>query len=100
MLGVPYAWRELNRDAASDPRLHELIRAADIVSPWAVGRYATSGQFAGNIAKYPATAIFKCSNQPPAGETQFLTLDGLPTDHYLRGAGEFGKALKKAVEAH
>ncbi|HSI84269.1 MAG TPA: hypothetical protein VK970_10835 [Candidatus Methylacidiphilales bacterium] len=65
-----------------------------------LGRYATSGQFAGNIAKYPATAIFKCSNQPPAGETQFLTLDGLPTDHYLRGAGEFGKALKKAVEAH
>jgi hypothetical protein len=38
MLGVPYWWRLGERDATDDPRLHELLKAVDIVSPWAVGR--------------------------------------------------------------
>lgn len=29
------------------------------------------------------TAIFKCTNDPPVGESPFLTYKGLPTDHYL-----------------
>lgn len=41
MLGVPYHWRSLKADAITDPKLHELIAKADIVSPWAVGRLAT-----------------------------------------------------------
>ncbi|MDB6175858.1 MAG: hypothetical protein JWL59_5169 [Chthoniobacteraceae bacterium] len=40
MLGVPAYWRELNRDAASDPALLELLQLADVISPWTVGRYA------------------------------------------------------------
>ncbi|MBM3858069.1 MAG: xylosidase/arabinosidase [Verrucomicrobia bacterium] len=40
MLGVPTYWRELKRDAVADPALHDIIRLADIVSPWTVGRYA------------------------------------------------------------
>jgi hypothetical protein len=39
MLGVPAYWRELTRDAVSDPRLLEIVALADIVSPWTVGRY-------------------------------------------------------------
>jgi hypothetical protein len=39
MLGVPSYWRELKNDALNDPALHELVALADIVSPWAVGRY-------------------------------------------------------------
>lgn len=38
MLGVPYWWREGHRDATDDPRLQELIKEIDVVSPWAVGR--------------------------------------------------------------
>jgi hypothetical protein len=35
-----------------------------------------------------ATAIFKCTNQPPVGAgVSFLTYEGLPTDHYLRLTG-------------
>jgi hypothetical protein len=35
-----------------------------------------------------ATAIFKCTNQPPLGPgVGFLTYEGLPTDHYLRLTG-------------
>ncbi|MCF7675167.1 MAG: xylosidase/arabinosidase [Akkermansiaceae bacterium] len=39
MLGVPTSWRELNRDAVGDPALHELVKLADVVSPWTPGRY-------------------------------------------------------------
>ncbi len=41
MLGVPYYWRTLNPklDTIADPQLHALIARADIVSPWAVGRF-------------------------------------------------------------
>ena len=33
------------------------------------------------------TAIFKCTNDPPAGASRFLTYEGLPPDHYLWLAG-------------
>ncbi|MBU6301464.1 MAG: xylosidase/arabinosidase [Verrucomicrobia bacterium] len=39
MVGVPYGWRTLDRDCAPDPRLHEVLKLADVISPWSVGRY-------------------------------------------------------------
>jgi len=39
MVGVPAWWRTLDHDAVRDEKLHEIIRLADIVSPWNVGRY-------------------------------------------------------------
>lgn len=41
MAGVPFGWRTLDRDAAKDARLHEVLQFADIISPWAVGRHGT-----------------------------------------------------------
>lgn len=41
MLGVPYYWREQIHDTIPDPLLHEVIKQADIISPWSVGRYRT-----------------------------------------------------------
>ncbi len=41
MVGVPTYWRELDHDTLNDPALHAIIRKADIVSPWTVGRYRT-----------------------------------------------------------
>lgn len=41
MIGVPTYWRELKNDALADPMLHEVVRLADVVSPWTVGRYRT-----------------------------------------------------------
>ncbi|MFO0872205.1 MAG: glycoside hydrolase family 71/99-like protein [Pirellulales bacterium] len=46
LLGVPTGWRTLNRDCVADPRLHDIVRRADIVSPWSVGRYRTPQQAA------------------------------------------------------
>lgn len=40
MLGVPTYWRELKNDSIPEPALHALLRQADILSPWTVGRYA------------------------------------------------------------
>ncbi|MBT1708602.1 xylosidase [Fulvivirgaceae bacterium PWU5] len=40
MLGVPTAWRSLDADCTPDPYLHELIRRADLVMPWAVQRFS------------------------------------------------------------
>jgi len=39
MVGVPTGWRTLDRDSVSNKQLHDIILAADIVSPWTVGRY-------------------------------------------------------------
>jgi hypothetical protein len=168
MVGVPTAWRTLDRDAINDPTLHELIKKADIVSPWTVGRYDSPrgaarhaseviapdiawcrehgkdylpvafpgfswsnmrrdapfdqiprrrGEFlwsqflgakrAGADMLYVAmfdeldegTAIFKCTNNPPTGESRFVNLDGLPSDHYLWLTGEAGKMLRGEVPA-
>jgi len=44
MLGMPTYWRTLSRDCVNDKAMHDLIRKADIVSPWTVGRYTTPQQ--------------------------------------------------------
>ncbi len=49
MLGVPYYWRTLDHDTENNPLLHTVIKSADIVMSWAVGRY--------NATSYPQTAI-------------------------------------------
>ena len=46
MLGVPTGWRALDRDSVRDPGLHEVIKLADVVSPWTVGRYRTPAEAA------------------------------------------------------
>lgn len=45
LLGVPTYWRDFGRDTDKDPQLHDLLRKADIIQPWMVGRY--------NEASYP-----------------------------------------------
>lgn len=39
MLGVPTYWRDLDHDTEKDPHLHSVLRKADIIQPWFVGRY-------------------------------------------------------------
>ncbi len=163
MLGVPTGWREKKRDAVNDPALHEVLKLADVISPWTPGRYKNprevalhgdtywkpdavwcrehsldylpvvfpgfswhnlnpeapldqiprlKGKFlwsqfvaarnAGAGMIYVAmfdevdegTAIFKCTNQAPAGGNSFLTDEGLPSDHYLWLTGEGARMLR------
>lgn len=46
MLGVPTYWRELRADAAPDPALHEVLKLADVISPWTVGRFGKLAEVA------------------------------------------------------
>jgi hypothetical protein len=39
MLGVPTGFRGLTRDSITNAALHDVIKLADVVSPWTVGRY-------------------------------------------------------------
>lgn len=39
MLGVPTYWRERKNDTLPDSKLHDLIKSADVIMPWFVGRY-------------------------------------------------------------
>jgi len=48
MLGVPYYWRSMTKDTENSPLLHSLIKRADIIMPWAVGRY--NGDSYNNVA--------------------------------------------------
>ena len=48
VVGVPTHWLELESDAVSDPKLLDILKLADVISPWTVGRYTTPAE----VAKY------------------------------------------------
>ena len=39
------------------------------------------------------TAIYKCTNNVPVGDSKFLTFEGLPSDHYLKLVGAASKMI-------
>lgn len=65
MLGVPTGWRELHRDAVKDPALHDVLKLADVVSPWTVGRYRTPAEAARHGAKVVEPDIAWCRENGP-----------------------------------
>ena len=69
MVGVPSFWREGRRDAVNDPLLHEIIKAADVISPWTIGRYRSPDEAARH-----ATRVW----EPDQRWCQSAELDFLP----------------------
>jgi hypothetical protein len=57
VLGVPYWWRGLHRDAVSDPKLLDVLKTADVISPWAVGRLRTTNDAANRVNQVLAPDI-------------------------------------------
>jgi hypothetical protein len=43
------------------------------------------------------TAIFKCTNSPPVGASQFITYEGLPSDYYLWLVGQGREMLNGRI---
>lgn len=170
MLGVPPSWEKQGYDTINDAGYLEILALADIISPWAVGRFdsipaarnhadtyypddlawcakngldympvvfpgfswhnlhrgkSPLGQIPRQKGKFmweqirtvkqagcdmlyvamfdevdEATAIFKCTNNPPTGNGgSFLTYEGLPSDFYLRLTGVAGKVLRGEIPA-
>jgi hypothetical protein len=95
MLGVPAHWRQLKADAVSDPALLEVIQAADIVSPWTVGRYTnpasateySEGILAGDLAWCRERRIDYLPVVFPG--FSWHNLKGGPVDQIPRRRGEF-----------
>ena len=166
MLGIPTYWREGKNDAKEDKNLKEVMKMADVVSPWSIGRFRTiddasnkaqpmwaqdikwcnqynldflpvvfpgfswfnmhgnnwnsiprlKGEFywnmflaakrAGAEMAYVAmldeydesTNIMKCTNDPPVGESRFLTYEGLPSDHYLWLTAQGTKLIRGRIK--
>lgn len=63
MLGTPTGWRALDRDAVRDPALHEVLKLADVVSPWTVGRYRTPADVARHVKKTMLPDLAWCAEQ-------------------------------------
>jgi hypothetical protein len=63
MLGVPCFWRTLDRDTVPDPRLHEVMALADVISPWAVTRYDSPQAAERHFAKTVAADLEWCSTR-------------------------------------
>jgi hypothetical protein len=61
MIGVPSYWREMTRDSVKDPALHDVIKLADVVSPWAVGRYRGTNEAARHAEKTLKPDIAWCA---------------------------------------
>lgn len=45
------------------------------------------------------TAIFKIANDPPVGESRFVTYEGLPADHYLWLTGQVGRLMRGSLSS-
>jgi hypothetical protein len=95
MLGVPTHWRALRGDAAPDPALHEVLRLADIVSPWTIGRHRDLGGVRRHVERILTPDIVWCREQKldylPVVFPGFSwhNMHGGELDHIPRGKGEF-----------
>ena len=95
MLGVPTHWRELKNDALADPALHDVLKLADIVSPWTVGRYRDAAGVARHGEKFLKPDLAWCAQARldylPVVFPGFSwhNMKGDPLDAIPRRKGEF-----------
>ena len=95
MLGVPTHWRELKNDAVADPALHDVLKLADVVSPWTVGRYRDAAGVARHAEKFLKPDLAWCAQAKldylPVVFPGFSwhNMKGDPLDAIPRRKGEF-----------
>ena len=95
MLGVPTHWRELKNDALADAALHDVLKVADVVSPWTVGRYRDAAGVARHEEKFLRPDLAWCAQAKldylPVVFPGFswLNMHGGPLDAIPRRKGEF-----------
>jgi hypothetical protein len=94
-----FSWHNLKGDALDAiPRLHGRFFWSHVAAAKRAGAQMRYVAMFDEVDE--ATAIFKCTNQPPVGPgVQFLTYEGLPTEHYLRLTGLAGKVIRGEIPA-
>jgi hypothetical protein len=92
-----FSWHNLmGKELAQIPRLDGQFLWAQVVANVKAGTDMLYIAMFDEVDE--ATAIFKCTNNPPTSDgAQFLTLDGLPSDFYLKLAGQAGKLLRGEI---
>ena len=93
-----FSWQNLQRTHGRATALNQIPRRKGALL-WS---QAAALRAAGTSMLYVAmfdevdegTAIFKCTNDPPVGESRFATYEGLPSDHYLWLTGRVGALLR------
>ncbi len=95
MLGVPTHWRELKNDAIADPALHDVLKLADVISPWTIGRYGDAKGVARHEEKFLKPDLAWCTEAKldylPVVFPGFSwhNMHGGPLDAVPRRKGEF-----------
>jgi len=94
-----FQWKNLQINRHQNPQ-SDLIPREGGAFFWSQGSgLITSGARMLYVAMFDeideGTAIFKVTNDPPVGESEFGTYGGQPSDRYLWLAGQLSQALKK-----
>jgi hypothetical protein len=105
MVGVPTYWRTHSRDCVDDPLIDEICKAADVVSPWAVGRFATPEAAGQYVSKTVVPDMALCKDRGVdylpvvfPGFTWSNLKPGAPLNQIPRRKGAFLEAQYKALK--
>ena len=105
-LGIPGRWRTLGSDTDGDSTLHDVIKKADVIHPWLVGRYKEStyetwrkDYIVGDVAWCKAEGISYAPTVWP-GFSWYNLKDNEISDKRPRNKGEFlWKQIAGAMES-
>ena len=88
-----FSWHNLNPKSRLDgiPRLGGRFLWAQFVAAKKAGATMIYQAMFDEVDE--GTAIYKVTNDPPVGESQFVTYEGLPSDHYLKLVGAATKMI-------
>ena len=97
-----FSWHNLFKSRGEEAPLNQIPRLkGEFLWSQAVANHNAGAQML-YVAMFDevdeGTAIFKCTNDPPVGQSPFLTYEGLPTDHYLHLTGQVGQLLRGEIE--
>lgn len=96
-----FSWQNLMKTHGKNQKLNEIPRQKGLFLWSQFAAFKEAGADMIYVAMFDeideGTAIFKCSNNPPVGESRFLTYEGLPSDHYLWLAGKAGELLRGEI---
>ncbi|MEM6916368.1 MAG: xylosidase/arabinosidase, partial [Verrucomicrobiota bacterium] len=88
-----FSWKNLKgADASGIPRREGRFLWQQFVATAAAGNRTAYLAMFDEIDE--GTALFKCTNDPPIGESVFQSYEGLPSDHYLKLSGEGARLLR------